>query len=170
MSEYDDPRLNKTNKKTTCTFMSSVEFHVLCVDLGFHVVIGVGRLIVRFHHAYAIPSLLDVVVRLCPVIVNLDCSHDSCKLHIAKTGPFEVLSLHHSSRVKPPPINQRVGFVVSTYLIWISGSKLILSNNQSNTTLWLLDTCLIIALLPLMIILITAPWSSKMNSWALPGE
>ena len=42
MSEYDDPRLNKTNQKTTCTFMSSVEFHVLCVDLGFHVVIGVG--------------------------------------------------------------------------------------------------------------------------------
>ena len=40
-----------------------VGFHVLCVDLGFHVVIGVGRLIVQregfirqqFHHAYAIP-------------------------------------------------------------------------------------------------------------------
>ena len=35
-----------------------VGFHVLRVDvtldLGFHVVIGVGRLIVRFHHAYAI--------------------------------------------------------------------------------------------------------------------
>ena len=65
-------------------------FHVLRVDvsldLGFHVVIGVGRLIVQrdgfhtstaFHHAYAIPStkffLLDVVVRLCPVIVNSIC-------------------------------------------------------------------------------------------------
>ena len=33
-----------------------VKFHVLCVDLGFHVVIGVGRLTVQFHHAYAIPS------------------------------------------------------------------------------------------------------------------
>ena len=36
-----------------------VGFHVLCVevtlDLGFHVVIGVGRLTVQFHHAYAIP-------------------------------------------------------------------------------------------------------------------
>ena len=69
--------------------MSSVEFHVLCVVLGFHVVIGVGRPTVRFHHAYAIPSfLLDVVVRLCLVIVNSDCSHNSCILYIAKTGPL----------------------------------------------------------------------------------
>ena len=45
--------------------MSGVVFHVHCVGLGCHVVIGVGRLIVRFHHAYAIPSfLLEVVVRL----------------------------------------------------------------------------------------------------------
>ena len=42
--------------------LSGVAFHVHCVGLGCHVVIGVGRLIVRFHHAYAIPSfLLDVV-------------------------------------------------------------------------------------------------------------
>ena len=68
---------------------SSVGFHVLCVGLGFHVVIGVGRLTVRFHHAFAIPSfLLDVAVRLCPVIVNSDCCHNSCMLHIAKTGPL----------------------------------------------------------------------------------
>ena len=33
--------------------LSSVAFHVLCVGLGFHFVIGVGRPIVRFHHAYA---------------------------------------------------------------------------------------------------------------------
>ena len=51
--------------------LSGVACHVLCVGLGFHVVIGVGRLIVRFNHAYVIPSfLLDVVVRLCLVIVN----------------------------------------------------------------------------------------------------
>ena len=69
--------------------LSSVAFHVLSVGLGFHVVIGVGRLIVRFHHAHVIPSfLLDVVVRLCLVIVNSDCSHNSCMLHIAKTGPL----------------------------------------------------------------------------------
>ena len=30
------------------------------------------------------------------------------------------------------------------YLIWILGSKLLLSNNQSKATLWVLDTCLII--------------------------
>ena len=32
------------------------------------------------------------------------------------------------------------------------GSKLILSNNQSDATLWVLDTCLIAGLLPIMII------------------
>ena len=67
--------------------MSGVAFHVLCVGLGFHVVIGVGRLVVRFHHAYVIPSfLLDVVVRLCLDIVNSDCSRNYCMLHIAKAG------------------------------------------------------------------------------------
>ena len=67
--------------------LSGVAFHVLCVGLGFHVVIGVGRLVVRFHHAKVIPSfLLDVVVRLYLVIVNSDCSHNYCMLHIAKTG------------------------------------------------------------------------------------
>ena len=71
--------------------MSLVKFLVLCVHLGFHVVIGVGRLTVQFHHAYAIPSfLLDVVVRFCPVIVNSDCSHNSYMLHIEKTGPLTV--------------------------------------------------------------------------------
>ena len=48
------------------------------------------------------------------------------------------------------------------------GSKLILSNNQSNAILWVLDTCLIIGLRPLMIILITASLSSKMFSCASP--
>ena len=39
-------------------------------------------------------------------------------------------------------------FLVSTYLIWIIGSKLILLNNLSSATLWVLDTCLIVGLLP----------------------
>ena len=53
--------------------LSSVAIQLLRVGLGFHVVIGVGRLTVRFHHAYTIPScLLHVVVRLCLVIVNSD--------------------------------------------------------------------------------------------------
>ena len=49
----------------------------------------------------------------------------------------------------------------SIYFIWILGSKLILSNNQSNATLWVLDACLIIGLLPFMIILISASLSSN---------
>ena len=40
---------------------SRVEVHVRCVDgalgLGGHVVIVVVRLVARFHHAYAIPSV-----------------------------------------------------------------------------------------------------------------
>ena len=42
--------------------------------------------------------------------------------------------------------------LVSMCLIWILGSKLILSSNQSRATLWVLDTCLILGLLPLITI------------------
>ena len=42
------------------------------------------------------------------------------------------------------------------YLIWILESRLIRSNNQSSATLWVLETCLTVGLLPLIIILITA--------------
>ena len=52
-------------------------------------------------------------------------------------------------------------FLVSMYLIWILGSKLIRSNNQSRATLWVPETCLIVGLLPFMIILITASLSSN---------
>ena len=55
----------------------------------------------------------------------------------------------HSSRVELPLVSMSASwFLVSTYLIWIFGSKLILSNNQSSATLWVLDTCLIAGLLP----------------------
>ena len=50
---------------------------------------------------------------------------------------------------------------VNVNLIWILGSKLNLSNNQSRATLWVLVTCLIVGLLPFMIILITASLSSN---------
>ena len=76
-----------------------VGFHLLCVDLGFHVVIGVGRLTVQqegftrqlhftTHTQYQVQSsfLLDVVVRLCPVIANSICIPNSCIFHIARTG------------------------------------------------------------------------------------
>ena len=38
------------------------------------------------------------------------------------------------------------------YRIWILGSILVLSNNQSKATLWVLDTSLIVGLLPMIII------------------
>ena len=56
-------------------------------------------------------------------------------------------------------------FLVSAYLIWILGTKLILSNNQSRATLWVLETCLMVGLLPFMIILITASLSTKKYNW-----
>ena len=67
----------------------------------------------------------------------------------------------HSSRVKFPLVRMSASwFLVSMYLIWIFESKLIRSNNQSSATLWVLETCLIGGLLPLIIILITASLSS----------
>ena len=68
----------------------------------------------------------------------------------------------HSSRVKFPLVKMSASwFLVSMYLIWILESRLIRSNNQSRATLWVLETCLIVGLLPLMIILITASLSSN---------
>ena len=49
----------------------------------------------------------------------------------------------------------------------ILGARLILSNNQSKATLWVLDTCLIVGLRPFIIILITASLSSKTENIAL---
>ena len=57
----------------------------------------------------------------------------------------------------------RVGFLVSTYWIWILGSKFILLNSQSRATVWVLDTCLIVGLRPSIIILITGSLSPKMH-------
>ena len=48
----------------------------------------------------------------------------------------------HSSRVKCALVSMSASwFLVSTYLIWIFGSELILSNNQSSATLWVLFRC-----------------------------
>ena len=68
----------------------------------------------------------------------------------------------HSSRVKFPLVSMSASwFFVSMYLIWILESKLLRSNNQSRATLWVLETCLIVGLLPFIIILITASLSSN---------
>ena len=62
-------------------------------------------------------------------------------------------------------------FLATMYLIWILESQLIRSNNQSKVTLWVLETCLIVGLLPFMIILITASLSSKIfNNASLREE
>ena len=77
----------------------------------------------------------------------------------------------HSFLDKLPLVGMSAScFLVSTYLIWILGSKLTLSNNQSRATLWVLDTCLNVGLRPLMIILITASLSSKMYNWDSPWQ
>ena len=54
--------------------------------------------------------------------------------------------------------------VFGVYILDVNflGSRLSLSNNQSRATLWVQDTCLIVGLRPLRIILITASLSSKM--------
>ena len=49
-------------------------------------------------------------------------------------------------------------------------TNLILSNNQSRATLWVRETCLIVGLRPLIIILITASLSSKTDNIALESE
>ena len=68
----------------------------------------------------------------------------------------------HSSHVKFPLVWMSASwFLVSIHLIWIFVYKLIRSNNQSRATLWVLETCLLVGLLPLMIILITASLSSN---------
>ena len=77
----------------------------------------------------------------------------------------------HSSRVKLPLVKMyRSWFLVSTYLIWLFGSKFLLSNNQSTATLWVHDTCLTVGLLPSINILITASLSSNMHNWDLPWD
>ena len=85
MSEDDDNTI----------YIHLSRFHVLCVGLGFHVLIGVGHLIVRFHHAHVIPSFLlgcsptfscHRQLRLQPLL--------SLSAH-RENGSFEVLSLQN---------------------------------------------------------------------------
>ena len=95
--DYEDYQLRAHSRVTQmCHVIAG--FHVLRVDLGFHVVTGVGRLTVQqdgfirqlhftTHTQHQVQSsFLYVVVRLCPVIVNSICSPNSCIFHIAKTG------------------------------------------------------------------------------------
>ena len=106
-------------------------------------------------------------------IISLDLavtrsSPDPCWARFAVAAELKWLMLNkfnkwfHSSRVKFPLVKMSTSwFLVPMYLIWILGSRLIRSNNQSRATLWVLETCLIVGLQHLIIILITASLSSK---------
>ena len=79
--------------------------------------------------------------------------------------------LFHSSRVKLPLVHMSASWLlVSTYLIWIFEPILILSNNQSNVTLWVLDACLIVGLLPLMIFITASLSFENVQLWFLFRE
>ena len=97
-----------TTYTLTCSqvFQVVVGFHVVhrvdvTLDLGFHVVIGVGRLTVQFHHAYAIPSANIFSSGCCSPTVSChrQLNLNPKFLHIShrENGSFEVLSLHSPS-------------------------------------------------------------------------
>ena len=86
--------------------MSSVEFHVLCVEvgLGCHVVIGVGRVTVQRHHADIIQSTeFFLVVHFCTCSQTACCDRQFfpvaiyCTLLHHENGSFEMLCLHTPS-------------------------------------------------------------------------
>ena len=85
-----------TDKKTTRTFtcssrhVSSFMCFVLILVFTLSLVSDVSSFGFTTHTQFQVQSsfLLDVVVRLCLVIVYSDCSHNSCIFHIAKTGPL----------------------------------------------------------------------------------
>ena len=73
--------------------------------------------------------------------------------------------LFHSSGVKFPFVNMSASWCeVSMWRVWILGSKLSLSNDQSRATLWVRETCLSVGLQPLIIISITGSLSSQTNN------
>ena len=71
--------------------------------------------------------------------------------------------LFHWSRVKFPLVRMSASWCLESINVtnFDFGSKFILSNNQSRATLWVRETCLIVRLLPLVIMLITDSLSSK---------
>ena len=97
--ECDNTELTTKTATQRARSRVHVVLRVDSLDLGFHVVIGVGRLNVQqdgfsrqlhfttqTQHQVQSSFLLDVVVRLCPVIVHSICIPNSCIFLIAKTG------------------------------------------------------------------------------------
>ena len=102
-------------------------------------------------------------------------SHDGCLFNWSKMAAREHREIHHVEQTKKiaPFITHKIYFsqqvfdlVFGVNIFDLDLGVQILSNNQSNATLWVLDTFLIIGLRPLMIILITASLSSNMYSCA----
>ena len=73
-ANHDDQNLTMRTWDHAC-INSRVEVHVRCVEsalgLGGHVVIGVVRLVARFHHADVIPSVEFFPSGFCIPIVHL---------------------------------------------------------------------------------------------------
>ena len=99
IDECDNTELTTKNATLRARSRVHVVLRVDSLDPGFHVVIGVGRLNVkqdgfirqlRFttqtQHQAQSSFLLNVVVRLCPVIVHSICKPNSCTFLISKTG------------------------------------------------------------------------------------
>ena len=97
-NECDNTRLRRL-KQLRAHSRVHVVLRVVSLDHGFYVVIGVGRLNVQqegfirqlhftTHTRYQVqrPFLLDVVVRLCRVIVQSICFPNFLHIFIAKTG------------------------------------------------------------------------------------
>ena len=95
-NECDDPRLRRltTTRTFTCspsvTSLSSFMCFVLILVFTLSLVSDVSPFSFTTETQFQEQSsfLLDVVVRLCPVKVNSDCSPNSCIFHIVKTGPL----------------------------------------------------------------------------------
>ena len=124
--------------------------------------------LLRSLHGFSIPNFSMVSIRRRPFLHN----HLLAASSLWHESSFEsrrswFVNKHrkwfHSSRVKFSLVKMSASWVLEyRYLIWILGSESILSTNQSRATLWVLEACLSVGLLPLMIILIIASLSSKM--------
>ena len=108
--ECDNAELTTKNATLRARSRVDVVFGVDSLDLGFHVVIGVGSLNVQqdgfirqlhfttqTQHQVQSSILLDVVVRLCPVIVHSILYTKFLHISHLENGSFEVLSLHSPS-------------------------------------------------------------------------
>ena len=93
-------------------------------------------------------------------LIQLELSAQKVELKLLMWSKWR--RLFHSSHVEFPQVKMSASWcLVSMYRIWILQSRLNLLKQPTKATLWVLDTCLIEGLRPLIIILITAALSSK---------